>query len=895
MKALAFARSLLSAVFRRARAENEIDEELRSHVANRAADLERKGFSRPEAVRRARIEFGGYQKYKEQIREGSGAPVLQALVQDIRYGARVLRKSPGFTAVAVLTLALGIGANTTVLSVVSGLILRKPPVRDPNRLLTVTSKNPANVFAADRSHVSVADYLDWRSQAADFSSMASAAFGDFTISGGDFTPEFIHGARVSANFFEVMEVQPVIGRLFLPGEDQPGKDQAVLISAQLWNGTFGGDPHVLGRTIKINGNRHTIAGVIPGSFGLYDGDAQIWFPLVPSADESGPGKRGIRMLRVFSRLKPGVKLADASVQMNTIAGRLAAAHPETDKGWGARVMTEQQYMVSDWNAENALFLLSMAVVLVLLVACANVASMLLARNSSRTQEFSVRAILGAGRWRLARQLLTECLLLSVAGSALGIVFAYWSLRAILAQFDWNPTVAAIGQTIGIDGRVLIFTVAISFFVALIVGIAPAIRLSRRDPGEGLKQSTRGATTAPERHRLQRVLVVGQIALSLTLLTGAGLFVEDFVAETSAATGLNPQNLLTASVSLRGLEYYGALQRQSTFFQDALRKIAESPDVVSAAVTSTLPFDFPDATHFVVEGHPVSKATEQPSSGYFAVSPGYFATLQVPLLQGREFTPSDGPRSAPVAIVDAAFARRYFPDENPIGRHLLIDGEGRHGGQWAEIVGLVGDVNEFLGEDKPRPHIFEPFLQQPAGDMSFVIRTHGAPTGFSDALRHDVWFLDSAQAISNVKTMDRVIADSAQGDNIMSEMMGGFALAALVMAAAGIYGVLSYLVAQRTHEIGIRMALGAERRSVLRLIMRNGGALIAIGVSAGALVSVVLPRAVGAVLSGSGLGIHQWGTLIAGTTLTVAIVAIFASYIPARRATRVDPIVALRHE
>lgn len=892
MKVLLSVRSLLSAMFRRARVEDEMDEELRSHIVNRASDLEREGFSALEAKRRARIEFGGYQKYKEQLREGSGAHFLEALVQDIRYGARVLRKSPGFTAVAVLTLALGIGASTTVLTVVNSLLLRKPPVRDPDGLLTIASKNPANVFAADRSRVSVADYLDWREQATDFSGIAAAKFDSFTIS-GDFTPEFVPGARVSANFFQVMQVKLVLGRPFQPGEDQPGKDQAVVISAQLWKGKFDKDPRVLGRTMKINGNSNTIVGVMPEAFSLYDSPAQFWIPLVTSSDDSAPAQRAIRALRVFARLKPGMNLADASVQMDTIAARLAAAHPDTDKGWGARVITEYDYWTKDWNAENAMFILMIAVLLVLLVACANVASMLLARNSGRTKEFSIRAVLGAGRFRLARQLLTESLLLSIAGGALGVLFAYWSLRAILSQFNWNPTVAAIGQTIGIDARVLIFTVAISFFVALIVGITPAIRLLRCDLSERLKQSSRGTTATLERHRLQRMLVIGQIALSLTLLTGAGLFVEDFVVETRAAVGFNPQNVLTASVNLRGLEYYGALQRQSNFFQGALRKIAESPEVVSAAVTSTLPFDFPDAIHFVVEGNPVSKPSERPSSGYFAVSPGYFATLQIPILQGREFTSADGPRSAPVAIVDAAFARRYFPNRNPVGRHLLIDSEGRHGEQWSEIIGVVGDVNELLGQIRPRPHIFEPFLQEPAGDMSFVIRTHGAPAGFADSLRREVWSLDSAQAISTVKTMERVIADSGQGDNIMSELMGGFALIALVMAAAGIYGVLSYLVAQRTHEIGIRMALGAERRNVLRLVMRNGGVLIGIGVGGGALVSVALPRVVGAIMGN--LGIHQWGILVAATTLTVAIVAILASYIPAWRASRVDPMVALRHE
>jgi len=883
----------LRSLFHREQADQELDDELRDHVERKTEEYVAKGMTPQEARRVALREMGGVEKRKEECRETRRVTWLQDLLQDLRYGLRMLRKSPGFTAVAVLTLALGIGASTTVLSVVSSLILRKPPVRDPYGLLTITSKNPANVFAPGRSHVSVADYLDWRLQATDFSSIASAYFDDFTISGSDFTPEFVHGARVSANFFQVMEVQPVIGRPFMPGEDQRGKDQAVVISTQLWRQEFAADPHVLGRSFKINGNSHTIVGVMPPAFSVYDSPAQIWFPLVPSSDEFGPGKRGFRILRVFARLKRGVSLTESSAQMNTIAARLATAHPDTDKGWGARVMTEQRYMVSDGNVENALFILLMSVFLVLLVACANVASMLLARNSSRQQEFSIRAVLGAGRLRLARQLLTECLLLSIAGGALGIVFAYWSLRAILTQFNWNATVVAIATTIGIDRRVLILTAAISFFVAIVVGIAPAARLSRRDPGERLKQSARGTTATRQRHRLQRVLVVAQIALSLVLLTGAGLFVDDFVHEMRTAAGFNPQNVLTASVYLRGLQYYGAAQRQSSFYQNLLQKLQESPEAVAVALTTTLPFDGSDSASFVVEGHPIPKPAEQPSSGYFVVSPGYFKTLQIPLLQGRELTSSDGSGAAPVAIVDAAFARRYFPDQNPIGRHLLIDSEDRPGNRWSEIVGVVGDVNEFLGEEQPRPHIFEPFFAHPAGDMSIVVRTRTEPLSFSDSLRRAVWAIDGAQAVSNMKTMDRVIADSGQGDNIMSELMGGFALIALLIAAAGIYGVLSYLVAQRTHEIGIRMALGAERRNVLALTMRNGGILIAIGIVTGGLVSAALPRAVGAIMSG--VGIHQWWILIAGTTLTVAVVALAACYIPARRATRVDPMVALRYE
>ncbi len=870
-----------------------MDAELRAHIEACADDLLRTGISRAEALRRARIEFGGLERVKEECRESRGVHLVETLLQDIRFAFRMLRKSPGFTAVAVLTLALGIGANTTILSIISGMILRRPPVHDPNNLLVITSKNPANVFAADRFPVSAADYLDWCAQADDFNGMAAAHYDDFTISGSGLSPEFVSGARVSANFFQVMEAHAALGRMILPDEDQPGKDQAVVISAQLWKGEFAGDPHILGRRIKINGNSHTIVGVMPEDFSLYDSPSQVWFPLIFSSDELAAGRRSFRFLRVFARLKPGVRVSEAATQMNAIAERLARAYPDTNKNWGARVMTDQQYVISDWNASRPLSLLMCAVGFVLLIACANVASMLLARNASRSQEFSIRTVLGAGKLRLARQLFTECLLLSVAGAALGILFAYGGIRAVAAQFNWNPAVVAFGKTIGIDVRVLTLTAAISIVVALLIGIAPAARFARGDFAGRLKGAGRGLTAGHERHRLQRVLVTGQIALSLILLTGAGLFVEDFVAEIRAATGLDPRNVLTASISLRGSDDYNAPQRQVSFFRESLRKIEQSPEAESVSATSTLPFDFPNQIHFVIDGHPAPRPADLPSSDYTVVSPGYFHTLRIPLLQGREFAASDGPNSAPVAIIDTALARRYFPGENPVGQHLRIAKKNRPQDQWIEVIGVVGHVDDFLGERTPRPHLFEPFLAHPANEMSFVVRARTEATAFASSLRRAIWAVDANQAINSVRTMDRVIADSSQGDNIMAEWMGVFAVIALMMAAMGIYGVLSYLVAQRTHEIGIRMALGAERRSVLRLVMRNGAVLIAVGAGAGCCASILLPRVVGAVISG--LGVHQWWMLIAGTTITVLSVALLACYIPARRAMKVDPMVALRHE
>ena len=887
----------LRSLFHRRQADEELDEELRDHVERKAEECLAKGLAPEEARRQALLELHGIERTKEECRDTRRITWLQDFVQDLSYGLRMLRKSPGFTAVAVLTLALGIGANTMVLSIVSGAILRKPPVHDPNRLMIISSNNPTDVFAADRYPVSWPDYNDWQRQATDFSDMAAADFGNFadfgevTITGGA-TPELVAGASVSANFFSVLGVQPAIGRAFSSNEQQAGRNNVAILSNAIWHSRFADDPHVLGRIIRLNGNPYTVVGVMPADFHLWDFDAQIWMPLALSREELAPKGRSNRFLTVFARLKHGINQKAAATQMSAIAQRLASQNP-SDKGWGARVMPLQEYQVADANVGTAMAFMMSAVGLVLLIACANLGGVLLARNSARQREFSVRAALGAGPRRLARQLFTECLLLAAAGGSLGILFAYGSMRAIILQFNWDSRAVALAGEISIDARTLLLTAGVSIFTAILVGIAPALRISRHSTAEKLKESTSGATLGPRRHRLQQLLVVAQITLSLILLTAAGLFVDSFIAELRASPGFDPRNVLTASVSLRGLEYFAAPQRQAAFFVNALQEIDRSPQTQSAAVTSSLPFTFPFSTHFMVEGHPVSKASEWPSCFFIDVSPNYFQTLHLPLLQGRSFTPLDDSNSTPVAIVDEAFAAKYFPHQNPVGRHILINPEKSTQHQWSEIVGVVGNVNEFLGEAYPRPHIFEPFLAHPSGTMSLVVRTRVQPDLFSGALRQAIWKVDDNQAVSNVKTMERVIYDSGQGDNIMSELMGGFAALALLLAAIGVYGIVSYLVAQRTREISIRMALGASPREALALIMRGGALLLAFGVVAGLLFAAVLPALVRSAFTGTQFPHADWIVVIAFAT--VVAVALLACWIPARRAMRVDPMVALRHE
>ncbi len=880
----------MKALVKRRKLDRDLEEELRFHLAMREEKNRAAGVAEDEVHAAARRRFGNVTLMKEVCREMWTFASLETLWQDVRYGARMLRKNPTVTVIGVVTLALGIGANTVIFSVVNAVLYRKPPVRDPDRVMMVSSKNPANVSDANRNPVSAPDYLDWRAQSTSFSGMAAAEFDSFTISGGT-NPDRAAGARVSPDFFNVLGVEPAIGRTFFAGEDQAGHDHVVVLSDELWKGKFGGDAQVLGRLVKLNGDEYTVVGVMPASFRMSTFLAKLWVPLVVSHANLGATGRGDRFLQVFARLRPGIDERQARSEMATIAQRIAQAYPDTNRGWGASVMTVQQYTIEDVNAGPALAFLMAAVGFVLLIACANIANLLLARNSARQREFSIRAVLGAGRIRLARQLLTECVLLSLTGACLGMLFAYWGLHAILSQFNWNEDALAMAKEVTIDAHVLAFTIAISVMAALLFGIAPSLRFSRGGAAGSLKGDSRGTTAGRERHRLQRLLVIGQLALSLFLLVGASLFAEGFVEEIRASAGFNPDHVLTALVPLRGLEYLHP-QGQKQFFQNALQRLASLPGVQSVAASSYLPFGFPEPVPFLLENQPAAKPGEQPSCSHFQVTPGYFAMTQIPLFQGREFDSSDNADSMPVAIVNEAFARKYFPGRSAIGGHIRIDPESRAAAKWSEIVGVVGNVNEFMGQTAPRPQVFEPFLAQPAATMYFLVRTRTDPSSFADSLRHAIWAVDSGQAITDVKTMQRVIFDSGTGDNVMTEMMGSFAGMALLLAAIGIYGVLSYLVGQRTHELGIRLALGAMPSELLRLVIRNGMGLVVTGTLAGSLFSLALPKLVAATFE----GFHFHSALVLGLAPVVIVVAgLAACFVPARRAMRVDPMVALRYE
>ena len=881
----------LQALFRRNRNSQQLDDEIQFHLDQQIAENLAAGMNPEEARYAARRTFGNPKFLKEETRDTWGWRSLENVVGDVRFALRVLRKSPGFTAIASLTLALGIAVNTTIFSVVNGVLLRKPPVPDPDRVVIVSSFNPAkDAYAPDRTPVSAPDYLDWQAQSSSFSGMAAADFEDFTIS-GDATPQRVAGARVSGSFFTVLGIDPEMGRTFLPEENEWGRDHTVILSDELWKERFGSDPHVLGRLVKINGNNCTVVGVMQRTFHLWDFEAQLWIPLTFSTDDLRPSARSTRLLRVFARLKADEDVRHATAEMQTMAQRLAQAHKDTNEGWGASVMSLQRYSIADSNSEMGTAFLTAAVGFVLLIACTNLANLMLARNSGRQREFTIRSALGAGRFRIGRQLLTECLVLSIAGGALGILGAFWGVRLLRSQLNWNESALVMAKEICIDSRVLLFTLAISLGAGILFGMAPAIQIARRDASEGLIERSRSATSGPQRYRLQRLLVVGQLALSLFLLVGAGLFVDGFLEEIRASVGFNSHNLLTGTVWLRDLQYLQP-QRQRQFFENVLQRLASLPGVQSTAGATDLPYNFPGYIPFTVEGRPITKPEEQPKCGWFAVSPGHFATLQIPLLQGREFTSSDSADAPPVVIVNEAFAKRFFSGENSIGRHIRLDLDDHKQNAWSEVVGVVGNVQEFLGQVKPRPQIFVPFALHPGGLMRFILRTRTDPTGFSDPLRRAVWAVDPHQAVTKILTMDRVIRDSAAGDDAMAETMGVFALLALLMAAVGIFGVLSYFVGQRTQEMGIRLALGAEPAGLLRLVIRKGMAFVGVGTGIGILLSLALPKLVAAAFDD--FKFHSTWVLIFAPIIVV-LAGFAACYVPARRATKVDPMVALRYE
>jgi len=813
---------------------------------------------------------------------------METLWQDLRYGLRMLLKRPGFTAVAIIALALGIGANTAIFSVVNAVLLRPLPFAAPERLMSVWETNLQR--GVNRNSVAYPNFADWREQNHVFERMASYHDSDLMLTGVS-EPARLQGAVVNADLFPLLGVSPSLGRAFLPDEDKPSESgRVVVLSHRLWQQRFNADPHVLGQGVVLGGKNYTVIGVMPEAFQfpIQNEPVELWTTVAVDADGQEPitAQRGAHYMHVIARLKPGVTQAQAQAEMGAIAGRLEQQYPDSNLHRSVSVEPALESLVGD--IRPALFILLGAVGCVLLIACANVANLLLARATTRHKEMAVRSALGASRWRVVRQLLTESVLLAIAGGALGLLVALWGTYLLVTlSRDDLPRAAQIG----LDGRVLGFTLLVSIVTGIIFGLVPALHSSKIELTEALKEGGRSSTDGVRRNRLRGALVVAEVAIAMVLLVGAGLLVQSLRRLQQVDPGFNPHNVLTFSLGLPEVKY--SSQQQIDFYRGLLARLGSLPGVQSASAVLPLPLSNDRVrVTFETEGRPMAKG-ELPATEYRAVELDYFRTLGIPLRKGRDFTARDDKKASAVVIVNEAFAQKFFPGEDPLGKHIkpgLSTDETKP--VMREIVGVVGNVKHLSLNAEPDPESYIPEAQVPFDSMTIVIKTQTDPRRLIAAAQHEVRMLDKDLPVYNVKTLDEYLAASVAKPRLNTLLLAIFAGLALVLTAVGLYGVMAYSVMQRTHEIGIRMALGAERRDVIRLVIRQGMTLTLIGVAIGLGAAYALTRVMATLLYG--VSATDPLTFIA-VSLVLIGVALGACFVPARRATKVDPMVALRYE
>ena len=811
---------------------------------------------------------------------------MESLFNDIRYAIRSILKRPGFSLIAVVTLALGIGANTAIFSVVNAVVLRPLPFKEPEKLLQVWEAN----YKRGRNTIqaSYPNFADWRDQNQVFEQIAAYSGRTFNLT-GNLEPERIQGEIVSPSIFPLLGIKPIRGRVLLPEEDYPNKAFSAVISEGLWRRRFNSNEHIVGQAITLDSESFTVVGVIPNITDLFDveTDTEVW---VPVSHSFGFDNRYGHYLDVVARLKPGVTREQAQASMNTIAGALAAQYPSSNANLSVRLVPLQQQIVGDFKL--ALLVLLGAVLFVLLIASANVANMLLARAATRKKEIAIRTALGAGRRRLVRQLLTESLLLSALGGAAGLLLAIWGIDLLLA---FGPADLPRVKEVSLDGRVLGFTLAVSLLTGIIYGLVPALQASRLDLNEGLKEGGRSATGSASHRRVRGLLVTSEVALSLVLLAGAGLLMRSFVKLQAVNPGFNPTNVLTMRLSLRGPNYEKAAP-VIAFHDQLIEKIKVLPGVQSVATRSYVPIATDEGyanLSFGIEGR-LPDAANRLTAYFNAVSPDYFRTMEIPVIEGRPLEARDDRKAQSVIIINETLARRYFAGENPIGRRITLNEDNPKETDWATIVGVVGDTKPRAVDltGSPVPEMYMPFAQQPDSTTGLMIRTTNNPENIAAAVRHEVQTLDKDQLIYNVRPLESVMSEAVATPRFRTSLMGVFAVVAVILAMVGIYGVMSYAVTQQTHEIGIRIALGARAADVLNLIVRNGMTPVLVGVALGLAGAVGLTRLLTSFL----FGVRPTDALTLTTvSIGLILVALVACLIPAQRATRVDPLEALRCE
>lgn len=890
------------AIFRRTRLDHELDAELSAHLEFAMEENLERGMSAEEARRQALIRIGGMEQARERHRQARALQVLDTFFQDLRYAVRGVLKNPAFTAAAVVTLALGIGVNASIFSMVSGFILQRPPGHNPDRVVVISSINPVGGMFADVNGVSAPNYLGW-SRATDFYQDIAAAAED----GGRNTSLTWQGqtialqsSAVTPEYFNVLQVSPLLGRVFANGDDQPGRDHIVILSHQLWDREFGSDPSIIGRVVRLDREDYTVAGVMPESFRLMGFTPQLWTPLVlTSADQTAAARRN-RFLDIYARLKPGITLPQVRTEMAALALRTEQVFPDTEKGWGVSVRMLPEFLIYVFHIRNALIVIMTVVGFILLIACANVAGLLLARAGGRRKEIAIRMSLGAGRLRIARQLLTEGLTIAFLGGGIGLLLAYWGIKFLRAKMQFNPAVSAV--QLSLDWNVLSFALGISVLSAVLCSLAPALTASKTDVNFSLKDETRAASAGRSHTRLRSTLVTAEIAMALLLMIGTGLLLQGLLREQRQDLGIQKDHLLTAGVVLDHGRYPDPAQ-QRRFVKELLPRVQQLPGAEGVAAVSTLPATGASHVSFVIQGQPEPPIDKRPHAVDFVVTQDYFHTAGIPLLRGRTFTAQDNDSAPGVVLVNQKFVNQYFNGQDPLGKEVRID-SGGDGGQeasssspsssssWSRIIGVVANVKFYSEDSRYEPHVYEPFLQRPVSSFSLMIRTNSDPDAFAPALRKTVSEADAELPLIRVGSMASVLEQQGSGDILFVQMLGAFALLALVLAAIGVYGLIAYSVGQRTHEIAIRVALGARGVDVRRMVLRQGLKMAGIGAAIGLIAAVPLPKVFSSMFDELNTSSPQTFVLV---LVLILLVAMLATYIPARRASRIDPMRALRSE
>jgi putative ABC transport system permease protein len=874
--------------------EAEIAEELSQHLEEEYEHALSCGASEEQAHQQVLEQLNTAEVLRRELRRvadrGSENPITLGrelkisifadLLQDLRYGVRTMAKNPAFTSIAIVALALGIGANTAIFSVVNAVLLRPLPFKNPEQLVMVW-ENAAHI-GFPRNTPSPANFLDWQKQAGAFTGMAAMVDRSFNLTGvGE--PERLDGWRVSANLFELLRIPPLLGRTFVPDDDRPGT-HVVLLSYSLWQRRFGSDPSVIGRALSLNGESYTVIGIMPRFVQLpgYINRNDLWVPIAFPPEEAA--QRGNHFLEVIARMKPGVTLKQAQAEMETIAARLAQQYPVYNTRTGAVVVPLHEQVVGD--IKPALLVLLGAVGFVLLIACANVANLLLARAAVRQKEIALRLALGASRSRLTRQLLTESVLLAVFGAALGLLLALGGIH-VLKTFI--PVTIWQVQTISIDARVLIFTALVAVVTGIAFGLAPAIHGSHLNLNDTLKEGGPDSGGGSKGNRVRGLLVIGEVAVSFVLLIGAGLLINSFFHLRNLDPGFRADHLLTMKVDLSEVKYPDR-ERRAAFFDEVIRRVRALPGLQSAAVAGNLPLTYNgDSIMISVEGVPDPPPDQRPDVIFRAIGPGYFGTMGIPIIRGRDFTDQDEGDTKDVVVISEKTAQHFWPGQDPIGKRLK-PGLSTSDKPWREVIGIVKDVrqNNLIASPKMQMYFTYRQLKDPAPN-ALVVRTSIEPMSLAASVRNAIWSVDKDQTVADIDTMDHIVAQAVARQRFSMLLLGAFAGVALLLASVGIYGVMSYSVAQRTREIGIRIALGARQADVLRLTVTQGVKLVGAGMMLGLAAAFVLTQVLESLL----FGISSTDPItFVGISIVLFAVAMLASYIPALRATKVDPIIAL---